>query len=156
MKTTSLLAKHIREIYTGGNWTYSNLADAVKDLDYQDAQKSIYNSNSIAVLLNHLHYYIPRVITVLQGGAMEGNDKMSWATPEFASQKDWDDWIAKIMEEAEEFASLVEALPDSILTNTFVQEKYGTYFRNINGIIEHNHYHLGQIVLIRKIIAARK
>jgi hypothetical protein len=29
-------------------------------------------------------------------------------------------------------------------------EKYGNYYRNIHGIIEHIHYHLGQIVLIEK------
>ncbi|HAI83731.1 MAG TPA: DUF1572 domain-containing protein, partial [Chitinophagaceae bacterium] len=28
----------------------------------------------------------------------------------------------------------------------------GTYYRNILGLIEHTHYHLGQIALIKKII----
>ena len=35
-------------------------------------------------------------------------------------------------------------------------EKYGNYFRNLTGIIEHLHYHLGQIVLIKKLIAEGK
>ena len=34
----------------------------------------------------------------------------------------------------------------------FVDEKYGTYSRNINGILEHSYYHLGQIVLIKKLV----
>jgi hypothetical protein len=38
----------------------------------------------------------------------------------------------------------------------FVNEKYGSLQRNIDAMIEHSYYHLGQIVLIRKIIANLK
>ena len=34
----------------------------------------------------------------------------------------------------------------------FVDEKYGTYLRNIDGMIEHAYYHLGQVVLIKKLL----
>ncbi len=46
----------------------------------------------------------------------------------------------------------IEQLPESKLWETFSDEKYGNYYRNIHGIIEHSHYHLGQIVLIKKIL----
>jgi hypothetical protein len=38
------------------------------------------------------------------------------------------------------------------LEATFSQKKYGTYYRNLMGVIEHSHYHLGQISLIRKML----
>ena len=38
------------------------------------------------------------------------------------------------------------------LEEIFVDEKYGTYKRNIEGMIEHCYYHLGQISLINKMI----
>jgi len=37
----------------------------------------------------------------------------------------------------------------------FVLEKYGTYRRNIEGMIEHAYYHLGQISLIKKMIIGK-
>ena len=37
----------------------------------------------------------------------------------------------------------------------FFDEKYGTYLRNIEGVIEHSYYHLGQISLLKKMIAER-
>jgi len=43
-------------------------------------------------------------------------------------------------------------LPESKLSETFLDEKYGNYYRNIHGIIEHTHYHLAQIVLIKKLL----
>ena len=39
-----------------------------------------------------------------------------------------------------------------VLWETFADEKYGHYYRNLHGIIEHTHYHLGQIVLIKKLL----
>ena len=60
--------------------------------------------------------------------------------------------LEKSWEQAEQFAKLVEQLPDSQLFDDFSDKKYGSYFRNLQGIIEHTHYHLGQIVLIKKII----
>jgi hypothetical protein len=38
------------------------------------------------------------------------------------------------------------------LDEVFVDKKYGTYLRNIEAVIEHSYYHLGQIVLIKKMI----
>ena len=43
-------------------------------------------------------------------------------------------------------------MPEEELSQGFVDEKYGTYSRNIDGMIEHSYYHLGQIVLIKKLI----
>jgi hypothetical protein len=55
-------------------------------------------------------------------------------------------------EHAERLSYLVAQLPDSKLWELFVEEKYGNYYRNILGIIEHTHYHLGQIALVRKML----
>jgi hypothetical protein len=60
--------------------------------------------------------------------------------------------LKKFWADAENFEILIEQLPESKLGETFFDEKYGTYYRNLHGIIEHTHYHLGQIVLIKKII----
>ena len=47
---------------------------------------------------------------------------------------------------------MIEQLADEKLDSSFVDEKYGTYQRNIEGMIEHSYYHLGQIVLIKKVL----
>ncbi|GAA4794839.1 hypothetical protein GCM10023231_24020 [Olivibacter ginsenosidimutans] len=43
-------------------------------------------------------------------------------------------------------------MTDSKFDEIFIDEQYGTYLRNIEGVIEHGYYHLGQIVLIKKLI----
>lgn len=60
--------------------------------------------------------------------------------------------MSQFWNDAEEFASLIERMSEDKLKRVFVDEKYGTYQRNIDGIIEHSYYHLGQIVMIKKIL----
>ena len=84
---------------------------------------------------------------------LDASDKYSFDLPPVASQEDWEKLLDKTWTEAENFARLIEQLPDSKLGETFCDEKYGNYYRNLHGIIEHLHYHPGQIVLIKKLIA---
>jgi hypothetical protein len=97
-----------------------------------------------------------RVATkVLQGGPLEGKDELSFAHPTIAAQADWEAILEQTWSEAEAFAHLIEQLPEDILGADFGDPKYGSYYRNLHGIVEHTHYHLGQIVLIKKIIQAQ-
>ena len=62
----------------------------------------------------------------------------------------------KTFVEVELLINLTEQLPDKKWEEIFVQEKYGTYYRNLHGLIEHTHYHLGQIVITKKMILQQK
>jgi hypothetical protein len=54
--------------------------------------------------------------------------------------------------EAELFAEQIEKIDEAKLFEDFADPKYGSYYRNLLGIIEHTYYHLGQISLIKKIL----
>ncbi len=150
---TSQIAKHFKEVHFGGNWTCSNLKDNLADVTWQQAITQVQTFNTIATLTYHINYYVTAALQVLQGGALDAHDKFSLEHPPITSQADWDNMLASAKANAELFVSLVEQLPDSILTENFTNEKYGTWYRNLHGIIEHSHYHLGQIVIIKKLLA---
>lgn len=156
MHLPTQLAKHLREIHFGGNWTVSNLKEHLADVTWQQATTQVYSFNTIATLTFHVNYYVDVALKVLEGKPLEGKDADSFAAPLVQSQEDWEKLQTKVWTDAEKFAGLVEQLPESKLWEIFVHEKYGNYYRNIHGIIEHMHYHLGQIVLIKKIIRADK
>ena len=103
-----------------------------------------------------MNYYISVVIKVLQGEPLNASDKYSFDLSAIQSQEDWENLLDKTWTDAENFASLIEQLPESKLWEDFSDNKYGNYYRNFHGIIEHMHYHLGQIVLIKKIVFAGK
>ena len=152
MKLTAQIAKHFREVYFGGNWTSVNLKASLTDVTWQQAITKVHSFNTIAVLVYHTGYYVSAVLGVLQGAPLTAKDKYSFDLPLIQSHEDWYSLLHKTWEDAEAFATLVEQLPESKLEETFADEKYGNYYRNLHGIIEHTHYHLGQIVLIKKLL----
>ena len=152
MNLTAQIAKHFKDVHFGGNWTSVNLKQTLADVTWQQATTKIYSLNTIATLVFHINYYVSAVLKVLQGGPLDAHDKYSFDLPPIQNQENWEKLLNKMWTEAEDFAILVEQLPEGKLGETFFEEKYGNYYRNLHGIIEHTHYHLGQIVLIKKIL----
>jgi hypothetical protein len=150
MSITKQIAEHFRQVHFGGNWTSVNLKDSLADVDWQMATAKLLSFNTIASLVFHSNYFVSAVIKVLEGGPLDAHDKYSFDCPPIHSQEDWESLLNKTWKDAEAFANLIEQLPETKLWETFSDDKYGNYYRNLHGIIEHCHYHLGQIVLIKK------
>jgi hypothetical protein len=155
MGFSKLVAKHLREIHFGGNWTVSSLKEQLEDLTWQEATTQISDLNTIATLAYHVSYYVSVDLKVLKGEELKARDKDSFKTPPIKSEQDWQHLKEHIWKEAEEFAALIEQLSDEQLHADFVKADYGNYYRNLHGIIEHMHYHLGQIAIIKKLIRSR-
>lgn len=146
------IAKHMRDVHFGGNWTVSNFKDVLSDVTWEQATTKVDSFNTIATLVYHTHYFVHAVLNVLRGNPLDAHDKFSFDHPPIQSQKDWDSFLKKVWQEAEELSQHIEQLPEEQLWDDFSDKKYGNYYRNLNGIIEHAHYHLGQIVLIKKLL----
>jgi len=146
------IAKQFRDIYFGGNWTASNLKNQLADVTWQQATTKVNSFNTILQLVFHIDYYVAGVTKVLQGGTLDISDIYAFDAPSIQSQNEWENFLNQVWENAKNFALLIEQLPEDKLWEIFHAEQYGNYYRNIHGIIEHNHYHLGQIVLIKKLL----
>lgn len=152
MKSTELLANNLHQVYYGGNWTASNFKDTLDGISLKMATTKIDNLNTILVLTYHIHYYLKGTMDALKNGELTIRDKYSFDHPALQSETEWQDFQNNMWIEAKAFISLIEKLDDSILNTYLAEEKYGSYYRNLAGIIEHTHYHLGQIVILKKLV----
>ncbi len=152
MNLSKQLAKHLRDVNFGGNWTWVNLKDSLNGVTWEQATTRLYDFNTIAILVFHINYYFGVAMEVLEGKPLVGSDKLSFSHPPIESESDWHQLLDKHWIDVEKFACHVEELPERIFWDTFGEEKYGNYYRNIMGIIEHTHYHMGQIVMIKKLL----
>lgn len=153
MSSTSQLAKRFREVMLDGLWiANTNFKDQLKDISLEQATAKVGSLNTIAMLTFHIDYYIAGLINVFEGGDLEIRDQFSFDLPSIESQEQWEELLHKLWNDSEKFAVLLEQMPDYKMNEVFVDEKYGTYLRNIDGMIEHAYYHLGQITLIKKLI----
>lgn len=152
MNTPQQLAKHLRQVFFGGNWTVSCVKDQLADVDYKMAISQVAELNTIAVLTFHIHYFVKAALNVFETGELNANDKFSFDHPSIESEQDWQNMISSALNDAELLVLHLEKLPEAKLFEDFVDEKYGSHFRNYLGIIEHTHYHLGQLVMVKKLL----
>lgn len=153
MKLNNYLANRLKEIFIEGKWVLgTNFKEQIMDLDWIQATQRIDDFNTIADLTFHIDYYIAGVAKVLEGGALDIRDKFSFDSPPIKSEQDWQNLINKFCTDSEKFIELVENMSEENILADFVNKQYGTYYRNIDAMIEHTCYHLGQIMLIKKRI----
>ncbi|KAB7528988.1 DUF1572 domain-containing protein [Flagellimonas olearia] len=153
MTRSEFMATRLREVLLSGRWiAQTNIKEQIESISWQQANQRIQSLNTIALLTYHLNYYLVGILNVFEGGKLEIRDKFSFDMPAMTSETDWSNLVREFLVNSEKFAMHVEKMEDSLLDTPFVDEKYGTYLRNIEGVIEHSYYHLGQISLIKKLI----
>ncbi len=153
MEKSKQLAHRFREVLLNGTWiANTNYKSQLTDTFWTEAITKVEDLNTIAALAFHINYYVAGVLNVFDGGTLDIRDKYSFDMPKIVSKEDWNDLLNELLANSEKFASQVELMSDENLEEYFVEKKYGTYKRNIEGIIEHSYYHLGQISLIKKMI----
>jgi hypothetical protein len=156
MHSTTQIANRFREVLLNGTWVAgTNFKDQLSDVNWQIATTKLGALNTIAALTFHIDYYIAGIVNVLEGGSLDIRDRYSFDLPPIESQEDWENLLNKMWSDAEKFADMVKVMPEEKLSAVFTDEKYGNYQRNIDAMIEHSYYHLGQIILIKKMLLAR-
>ena len=150
------IANRLREVLLNGKWiANTNFKEQILSVSWEQAIQKVDNLNTIALLTFHINYYLVGLSNVLNGGRLEIKDKYSFDLPEIKSEKDWNKLVNDFLNNSEMFAKQVEQMDESMLDQPFVNEKYGSYLRNIEGVIEHSYYHLGQVSLIKKMIVQK-
>lgn len=157
MSTSIALATRFREVILNGTWiANTNFKAQLEDTNWEMVTQKISNLNTISILAQHIHYYINGINQVFAGGTLDIKDKYSFDFPPITAQEQWEAFLQRFLKDAERFAQYVEQLSEEQLNADFTNPNYGSYYRNIDGMIEHSYYHLGQIVLLKKLIASQK
>lgn len=153
MTRNAHIAERLREVLLNGHWiANTNYQEQLSSITWQQAMQQVEGLNTIAALTYHIDYYLVGLLHAFETGRLEISDKYSFNLPPIQSATDWNNLVADFLAHAARFIAVVEQMDDDRLNQPFVQEKYGTIHRNIEAVVEHSYYHLGQISLIKKII----
>ena len=152
MHLPTQLATHLRHVYFGGNWTGVNWQDALEGVTYVEASTRIGDLNTILVLVTHVGYYTRETLPVYEGSPLSCKDDLSFTPPDIQTEKEWSTFVKTFFADAERLIAKIEQVAAETIWQPFSDEKYGTYYRNIQGLIEHAHYHLGQVVVLRRLL----
>ena len=152
MKITEHITKHITEVFEGNNWTEITVNATLQDVTYKEATiVTPATPNTIAALLFHLDFYNEVVISRLHNIDPVIDDHNGFNVPPIESEKQWSQLQEKAFASTAKLAAMVSNFPEEKLF-TPTQPGLSTYYKTFHGIAEHTHYHLGQIMLLKKLI----
>jgi hypothetical protein len=150
---THEIARHIRQIHFGNNWSDIDMTTTLADVTWQQAVATpIPNANSIAVLVFHTNFYLTYVHTSIKEGVYKFDHDDSFKAPPIESEADWQALLQKTWDDAEAFAQTVEKLTVGRNFYNAMPPFQNSFYKNLQGVVEHNHYHLGQIVMLKKLL----
>jgi len=155
MKIPQLVARHITEA-VHGNWTEIYLDDVIADVTYTEAVAVPSGlTNSIAMLVYHIAFYNNIVFERLKGNSPSIDSTNGFAA-NIADEDSWQQLKQTCFASFKKLADAVAALPEEKLYEPALYNPEDTYYKTFHGIVEHAHYHLGQIVLLKKFIRNTK
>lgn len=153
MSQKTELSNRLKEIILNGTWiANTNYKHQLDTTSWEKAVEKLPNFNSIAMLTFHIQYYISGILHYFETGNLEIKDQYSFDLPNISTKEDWKNLKNQLYQNTEKLATIIENLTKKELQNIFVKPEYGTVQRNIDAMIEHSYYHLGQIVILKKML----
>mgnify|MGYP002777408195 CR=1 FL=1 len=146
--------QHFEAIFDGEPWFGDSFNEKLKDLTEAEAfTRPADNIHSIAELLSHCIYWRLPLIKKLEGdhqykGSMKSEE--NWLPLEKLKAKGWKKLLKEWNESQRHLIALLQKTPDTFLKEPFRDGHTNTHL--IDGILQHDIYHLGQIGLVRKWI----
>jgi hypothetical protein len=152
MKLTTLIAQHIIDVHQGGNWTEVDITITLQDVTLEEATMHTQASpNTIASLLNHITYWNRVMVQRAQGIQVQIDNTNGYDHPLLLTEEDWQDLKKDNLRSAHELATAITQFDEAKLFESILPD-YSTAYKNFQGSVEHVHYHLGQIVILKKLI----
>ena len=150
MKETERITKLFEEIYDGDSWVGVSLVDTLKNISGEKAAKKIRsNWNSIWEIVVHIISWRDNVLQRVNGAITHEPDDNYIRPVEDPSEKEWQKVSLALKNSQEEWISFLTQMNDEDLEKIY-QGNNSSYYKNIHGIVQHDTYHLGQIVILAK------
>jgi uncharacterized damage-inducible protein DinB len=154
MLITKQLAADLETLQTGYCWIGYNAVEILDGITFEMAVAKLYaNGNTIWQTINHISYWrelLSQRLVEQQG--IEG-EKTGFDEPEEVTADAWEQTKKRFHCAYEQLKNAILHLDESLLYSPAGDK--GSYYFNITGCMQHDAFHLGQIILIKNSILNR-
>ncbi|SHF66763.1 DinB family protein [Flavisolibacter ginsengisoli] len=153
-KEIQYLVSQLQESYNGDPWFGRNAEKLLGEVTETLAFQKPNGQHSIAELVWHMVNWREFVISRFKKDEtkdlhyFEAND---WRQLDHSDRSLWQHGLQKLNETQEILINILQDQSDSILDKT-VEERTYNYRNLLNGIVQHDIYHLGQIAYLVKFL----
>ena len=152
MNETKNIASLFENLYNGDPWIDVTLKQTLSGITAKDAAAHpLDKCNSIWQLVNHLISWRLNVLRRVQGEVITtpGNNYIR----EIADTTDatWEETLKKLEYSQEKWLAFLKSFKSADFSKVYPNNQMN-YYEHIHGIIQHDAYHLGQIVILAKCL----
>lgn len=138
------------QTYNGPAWHGPSVKEVIKEVTFFEALKSTDRSHNIAEIVIHMIAWRNFLINKLKGQEnYDVSDEENFQKIESISKEEWEALKNQLEDSQNELQDLLSKVNDDILKEKIGMRNYN-YYVLMHGVIQHDLYHLGQIVLIKK------
>jgi len=146
MNETVSIAELLQNVFERDPWHGPSVKAVLQDITPAQALQKLPNSNSIIELVNHMTVWRKSVACHLEGKPFTVSEDLN-----FVSSTDWELAVRDLEKSQQALLDALESFPskklNQIIPGTNLRH---TFYTVIHGVIHHDVYHLGQIVLTKK------
>lgn len=143
--------KYIFEINA---WYGTPILKVLETIDEQQALVAFNGSHNIAELVHHMTAWRIFAIKKLEGNVdYDVSPEMNFVKIEKQSREEWQNLINNLKESQKLLLAEIKKHDDSILDKTVppgIAPRIYSYYVLLTGLLQHDIYHLGQIVILQK------
>lgn len=140
------------DLYHGHPWLDVTIADTLGRITAEQAtQRGIYDGNTIWKILNHIIASRENVLRRMQGEVTQTPSNNYIEKVEDTSEEAWKKTLETLETTQKQCIYFLSTFKEADFINEYPLNKL-TYYQHIHGIIQHDAYHLGQIVLLAKTV----
>lgn len=147
---TRRIKEMLIQIYEGEAWHGPSIKNILENTSLDIAAQRLSGSHNIIEMVRHMVIWREFVIARLDGDdAFDVIADENWTHVDELQAFAWFEAKEKLEKSQERLLTLLDQMPDSRLYETVANRPYD-FYTLLHGILQHDVYHLGQIVLLRK------
>jgi uncharacterized damage-inducible protein DinB len=152
MKESERITRLFRDLYDGNPWIDVTLMGTLRKISAKHAAKKIFpDRNSIWEIVNHLISWRENVLLRVQGNEIAAPNTNYFTPVTDTSDAAWTKVLERLENSQHQWLAFLEGLDVVSLDHIYPSNKM-TYYEHILGILQHDAYHLGQVVILSKLV----
>jgi uncharacterized damage-inducible protein DinB len=150
MKEIRRIIKLLENSYNGGPWIDVSLIPVLNKITAEQAATKVSpNWNTIWEIVNHIISWRKNVLKRIQGEVIKTPANNYFVPVKNTSSNAWANTLKKLEASQQEWISFLKNFNEKDFEKIYPNNDL-SYYEHIHGIIQHDVYHLGQIVLLSK------
>jgi uncharacterized damage-inducible protein DinB len=151
MKEAQRISNLFEALYNGEPWIDVNIIGTIKYLTAKQAAKKLPPfKNSIWEIVNHLIDWRLNVLKRIQGQTMKTPDHNYFIEVTDRTEKAWQASLKALEDSQQNWLVFLKNYNSNDFEKIYANNNL-SYYEHIHGILQHDAYHLGQMVLLSQL-----